>query len=410
MPGFALRVREIPTDPDRQPSKEPENIQYYTVAGASKHHRRRIIELDGDDEFDETRRPVVHKIAEHKQSSSSNTKTMEPAVEVEVDRHAQTVVKAKARLKSSMVMMNSTRRPVVPVVQKSINLEPLQTSQQPKHRPNDTDTEVDEPQPQVSQQDWKMKRIRKYDTMSGESDTMSEESVYDLKGNKKARFDLDLDRTVDFGQDISADDGPILDEVDKDRLDKGTQANNARLEQLDKVLDEETKLEWIGRHERKEDLLEACLQKWEERYFRKARQAWQFVEMKAMEEVTRMKLTLNAEEHLYHTQCGRQEMEKMEDMIRQKRHEYVEAVVEENKRLDHENLKQKERVRAALAKQVKWTGKKPSDVEKEELDLKNEARQKTRNVWLRRPSYRSHKEFQAHSSPSPQAQPQSRRG
>ncbi|KAI8355186.1 hypothetical protein B0O80DRAFT_448627, partial [Mortierella sp. GBAus27b] len=197
-----------------------------------------------------------------------------------------------------------------------------------KHRPNDTDTEVDEPQPQVSQQDWKMKRIRKYDTMSGESDTMSEESVYDLKGNKKARFDLDLDRTVDFGQDISADDGPILDEVDKSRLDKETQANNARLEQLDKVLDEETKLEWIGRHERKEDLLEACLQKWEDRYFRKARQAWQFVEMKAMEEVTRMKLTLkNAEEHLYHTQCGRQEMEKMEDMIRQKRHEYVEAVV-----------------------------------------------------------------------------------
>lgn len=345
-----------------QHDPEPENIQYYTVAGASKHHRRRIIELDGDDEFDETRRPVVHKIAEHKQSSSSNTKTMEPAVEVEVDRHAQTVVKAKARVTEGALLprllppqhdpepenvqyytaastskryrriiveeldgddeFDETRRPVVPVVQKSINPEPLQTSQQPMHRPNDTDTEVDEPQPQVSQQDRKMKRIRKYDTMSGESDTMSEESVYDLKGNKKARFDLDLDRTADFGQDISADDGPILDEVDKDRLDKGTQASNARLEQLDKVLDEETKLEWIGRHERKEDLLEACLQKWEERYFRKARQAWQFVEMKAMEEVTRMKPTLkNAEEHLYHTQCGRQEMEKMEDMIRQKRHE-----------------------------------------------------------------------------------------
>ncbi|KAI8345413.1 hypothetical protein B0O80DRAFT_431696 [Mortierella sp. GBAus27b] len=336
-----------------QHDPEQENIQYYTVTGASKHHRRRIIveELDGDDEFDETRRPVV------------------------------------------------------PVVQKSINPEPLQTSRQPVHRPNDTDTEVDEPQPQVSQQDRKTKRTRKHDTMSGESDTMSEESVHDLKGNKKARFDLDLDRTADFGQDFSADDGLILE------VDKETQANNARLERLDKVLDEETKLEWIGRHERKEDLLEVCLQNWGERDFRKARQAWKFVEMKAMEEVTRMKLTLkNAEEHLYHTQCGRQEMEKMEDMIRQKRHEYAEAVVEENKRLDQENLKQKERVRAALAKQAKWTGKKPSDVEKKELDLKNEARQKTRNVWQRRPSYRSHKEFQAHPSPSPQAQPQSRRG
>jgi hypothetical protein len=215
----------------------------------------------------------------------------------------------------------------------------------------------------------------------------------------------DTDTEVDedasnIDPDLSTDDYLILDEVDRDQLDKDIKENNARLELLERVLEEESKVQWDGSKARKEEVLKACIQKWEERDFRKARQSWQFCEIKAMEEVTRMRLTLkNAEEHLYHVQCGRQDMEKMEENIRETRRKHIEAVIQEDKMLDEESRKQKERIREVVARKAKRDGKRVSDLEKEDAERQSEARQKSKNVWLRRPKVLSVNEFQARLCP-----------